>query len=155
VTSNEALLVLQEFLEQMQESLKWLRRSYDQCKAIGVKENYTEDEFDKLENLCSRFARSIDLIVNKVFRSLDKVELEDGGTLIDVVNRAEKRGLIESVDEIREMKDLRNQIVHEYLSDALIGLIGEVFEYTPKLFEVQDRIRKYCKQKYEIRKTEK
>ncbi len=152
MTQNDAVLVLKEFLEQMQESLKWLERSYEQCKVIGVKENYTEDEFDKLENLCRRFARAIDLIVNKVFRSIDKVELEDGGTLIDVVNRAEKRGLIESVDEIREMKDLRNQIVHEYLSDALINLIGDVLEYTPKLFEVQERILKYCKQKHEISK---
>jgi len=151
VTQNDAILVLQEFLHQMREAMKWLQRSYIQCEGIGVKANYTEDEFDKLENLCSRFARAVDLIVNKVFRSVDKVELEDWGSLLDVVNRAEKRGLIESVDEIREMKDLHNQIVHEYLSNALIKLIGDVFEYTPKLFEIQDRILNYCKQKYEIK----
>ena len=49
-----------------------------------------------MENLTSRFSRTIDLIVNKVFRSIDYVELEDSGTLIDVVNRAEKRELIHS-----------------------------------------------------------
>ena len=49
-----------------------------------------------MENLTSRYSRTIDLIVNKVFRSIDYVELEDSGTLIDVVNRAEKRELIHS-----------------------------------------------------------
>ena len=66
-----------------------------------------------MENLTSRYSRTIDLIVNKVFRSIDYVELEDSGTLIDVVNRAEKRELIHSAMRIRELKDLRNGIVPE------------------------------------------
>jgi len=151
MTSSDALLVLEEFLQQMQSSIKWLQRSYELCKAIEIKENYTEDEFDKLENLCSRFGRAVDLIINKVFRSIDKVELEEGGMLLDIVNRAEKRGLIESVEEIREMKDLRNQIVHEYIAEALLSLIQDVFEYTPKLFEIQNRILSYCKKRFNIK----
>lgn len=148
MTHNDALLVLQEFLHQMRDSMRWLQRSYDQCKKIGIKESYTEEELDKIENLYSRFGRAVDLIVNKVFRSIDKVELEEGGTLLDVVNRAEKREIIESVEEIREMKDLRNQIVHEYLFEALIPLIEDVLQYTPKLFEIQNRVLDYCKQKH-------
>jgi hypothetical protein len=40
----------------------------------------------------------LDVILNKVFRSIDAIELEDGGTLLDVVNRAEKRGIIDSAE---------------------------------------------------------
>ena len=66
------------------------------------------------ENLVGRYARTIDVIVNKVFRSIDAVELEDGGTMIDVANRAEKRGIVESADRVRDLKGLRNDIVHAY-----------------------------------------
>jgi len=40
------------------------------------------------------------LIICKIFRSIDAVELIDSGTLVDVVNRAEKRALIESSEKL-------------------------------------------------------
>ncbi len=83
-----------------------------------------------------------------MFRSIDKVELEEGGTTIDVVNRAEKRGLIESTDQIREMKDLRNQVVHEYLSEALALLLEDIFKFTPELIQIHKQILTYCHDKY-------
>ena len=63
--------VLLENLEGMRKSLLWLKRSYTKCARIGVKDRYTEDEFDDFENLVSRYARMIDVILNKVFRSID------------------------------------------------------------------------------------
>jgi len=66
----------------------------------------TEDEFDTFENLAGRYARMLDVILNKVFRSIDAIELEDGGTLLGVVNRAEKTGIVSSAERIRDLKDL-------------------------------------------------
>jgi len=106
--------VLAENLSSMDRSITWLKRSYAKCFRIGIKESYTEEEFDDFENLVGRYARTIDVIVNKVFRSIDAVELEDGGTMIDVANRAEKRGIVESADRVRDLKGLRNDIVHAY-----------------------------------------
>ena len=45
-----------------------------------------------------------------MLRSLDRVELKPEGTLLDVVNRAEKRGFVGQSEELREMKDVRNMI---------------------------------------------
>ena len=85
-------VLLKQNLEQLEKSIFWLRRSYEIGRKIGIKSEYSEEEFDALETLVSRFARTTDLIIHKVFRSIDRVELEDEGTLLDVVNRAEKRG---------------------------------------------------------------
>ena len=63
-----------------------------------------------VEAFSSRFARTVDLLVNKVLRSLDRVELKPEGGLLDVVNRAEKRGFVARAAELREMKDVRNII---------------------------------------------
>jgi len=40
----------------------------------------------------------------KVFRSIDAVEFENHGSLIDVLNRAQKHGFFESIEKIRQIK---------------------------------------------------
>jgi uncharacterized protein YutE (UPF0331/DUF86 family) len=141
----EVLEILKENLENLEKSLHWLRRSYEKCRLVGIKEAYGETEFDDFENLTSRYARTSDLILQKVLRSIDAMELEDSGTLIDSVNRAEKRGLIDSGTRIRELKDLRNEIVHEYEIEDLKALFRQTLESVPELFEFSDRIKLYCK----------
>lgn len=84
-----------------------------------------EDLLESVEAFCSRFARTVDLLVNKVLRGLDRAELQAPGTLIDVVNRAEKRGLVEHAEILREMKDLRNIIALDYAGARL----AEVFAW--------------------------
>ena len=58
---------LQQCKQQLAGALKWLERSYSQCKAIEPKKTFSDEEFDKLENLTSRFARVTDLLINKMF----------------------------------------------------------------------------------------
>jgi len=136
--------VLMENLDGMRKSALWLRRSFAKCVRIGVKEHYTEDEFDDFENLASRYARMLDAILNKVFRSIDAVELEDGGTLLDAVNRAEKLGIVGSAEHVRDLKDLRNDIVHEYETDDLQSVFGQTLDATQELFDIAERIERYC-----------
>ncbi len=142
--------ILKENFDSFEKSIKWLKRSYGRCKKIGIKEKYSDDEFDEFENLCSRYGRSIDIFINKVLRSIDLMELENIGTNIDVVNRAEKRCLIDSVDEIIEMKALRNEIVHEYVEKRLIEKFKKVLEFSEKIMKFYERTEKYIK-KYKIK----
>lgn len=127
----------------LQKQLEWLEISYVECSKIGIKENYTVDEFGRFETLCSRYSRSIDFLVRKIFRTLDAYEFEEQGTLVDVVNHAHKRGLFEDVERLRIMKDLRNTIVHEYIEDDLIEFFEEVFEYTQELMQIMQTTLKY------------
>ena len=143
---HDYILILHDTLRDLDESRHWLKRSYDICKAIGIKDAYSEDEFDAFETLTGRFARTCDMIVQTGFRSIDKVEFEDRGTLIDALNRAHKRGLIDSIDEIRIVRDLRNEIVHEYRRANLQKLFQSILAQTPGLFSLLDRIRDYCRQ---------
>lgn len=125
--------LLDENIRLLQKQMNWLEISYKECQNIGLKQTYTIDEFGKFETLCSRFSRSIDFLIRKFLRTLDAYEFETQGTLIDVVNRAHKRGLFDDIEEIRTIKDIRNTIVHEYIEDALKEVFEEVLCYTPKL----------------------
>ena len=64
------------------------------------------EEHDALEVLASRFARASDLLVQRAFRGIDRAELEDPGSVLDVLARAEKRGLIESVERFRLIREV-------------------------------------------------
>ena len=128
-----AIEVLKINLENLKSSVRWLRRSQEFCLEIGIKGIYSEEEFDDFENLTSRFARTTDLIVNKVLRSIDSVEFLEAGSAIDAANRAEKRGIIDSVSGLRDLKDLRNEIAHEYETDDLGNLFSAILSAVPEL----------------------
>jgi len=129
--------------ELLQKQLFWIDISYNECKIIGIKDEYSIEEFGKLETLCSRYSRGIDFLIRKIFRTLDEYEFENQGTLVDVVNNAHKRGLFENVDELRIMKDVRNSIVHEYIEDELTQIFEEVLKYTEKLIDIIHATLKY------------
>ena len=120
----------------LEKQLFWIKTSYDECVIIGIKPEYTIEEFGKFETLCSRYSRGIDFLIRKLFRTIDEYEFENQGTLVDVVNNAHKRGLIDNIEELRIMKDVRNTIVHEYIEDELIEVFDEVLEYTEKLINI-------------------
>lgn len=109
---NEILL---ETIKQAEKSTAWLLRSYNKCKKIDFSLEVIEDDLDQLEALTSRFARLADILIHKVFRSIEISELEIPGTIIDTVNRIAKRGIIKDPDAVRDIKDLRNTISHGYV----------------------------------------
>lgn len=135
--------LLQQLLRDLTDSKTWLQRSYTLCEKIGIKETYTPEEFDAFENLTSRFARTCDFLINKVYRGFDKLELTESGSLLDVINRADKRHLITSVAEIKTIKELRNEISHQYASAQLKAIFKEVLAMTPTLFELVAKTQVY------------
>lgn len=135
-----------EVISQLNDAAEHLKISVQRCGFIGS-HNKGEDDLIEFEALTSRFARATDILIHKVFRSIDAVEFSEGGTLIDVMNRADKRGLINSVQEMRIFKDLRNDIAHEYIAERIQLLHQEVLQNSPTLLELISRVLKYS-QKY-------
>ncbi len=145
-TQEEYLQNLRELGEQLALARDWLLRSYHQCQPAGIKETYTPEEFDSFETLASRFARASDLLLQKIFRGIDIVELSEGGTLLDAIHRSEKRGLVDSVEQIRTIRELRNEVVHEYQPKHLPLFFDELLKETPGLLDLLERSIKYIKQ---------
>ncbi len=144
MTDSNKTQLLKENLDAMDSAIRWLKRSIGICNRIGIKDDYADEEYDAFETLSSRYARAIDLIVRKVLRTIDIVEFEQPGTLIDSVNRAEKRGLIDNVNELRVMTDLRNEIAHDYIKSELIGTFGNILDRTPQVIALAQRIKNYA-----------
>lgn len=139
---NQKKLYVEE-LKLLEESARTLEYSYSVCTAIGLKDEYTLDELDRFEALTSRFARTSDLIVQKIFRLIDILELEQTGSIIDRINNAERRGIVSSAETFKEIRALRNQISHEYLPEQLMEIFAVVLEFTPVLLKTITKIKFY------------
>jgi hypothetical protein len=142
----EKTQLLKVNLETLNKSLKRLLESYSICKEIDIKNELFAQELREFESLTARFARTIDLFINKSLRSLYKVELEDTGTVIDLLNKAEKREIIESAEIWKEIKELRNTIAHDYdIDDFAHDIFKPSLEYTPIVEKSIATLNSYCK----------
>jgi len=118
---SELRIMMQEKLSTdlklLEKQMFWLEISYKQCSEIGIKKEYSIDEF----------------------------EFENQGTLVDVVNNAHKRNLFQDIEHLRLMKDMRNTIVHEYIEDHLVDVFADVLEYTKSLMDIMENTQKYMR----------
>ncbi|MGZ3633563.1 MAG: hypothetical protein ACXU9U_01005 [Parachlamydiaceae bacterium] len=143
MNQNDRQNNLMEVIKELQEAATHLRISLERCTVIGLNAK-DENALIEFEAFTSRFARAVDLLIHKVYRSIDNVEFVEGGTLIDVMNRAEKRKLIDSAREMRLLKDMRNDIAHEYLAERLQLLHEEVLNQAPRLLQLIEKAIDYC-----------
>lgn len=144
MSKKDLLELLRDELSSLERALEVLQYSYDTCNGIGIKEDYTFDEMDRFEAFTSRFARLSDLLIQKIFRLIDQIDLEDSETVRDRINNAEKKGLIESADLFIQIRIVRNDITHEYHTETLKDIYKKVLELSPCLFDGIKRVRKYC-----------
>ena len=121
--------------EYLLESKKWLEHSYSVCSGIGMKNTYTLEEMEAFEALSSRFARASDILIQQMLRTINMIELEPGGSVIDRLNKAEQRGYIRSASDLRMVREIRNTIVHEYQKEDIIQLFHDILKTTPDLLE--------------------
>ena len=85
------------------------------------------------------------MLIQRIFRYHDYLELEDQGTIRDRINRAEKRELIDSADVFIKIRLLRNEIAHEYKSDTIYEIFESVLEFTPIILATVDKVIAYSK----------
>lgn len=101
------------------------------------------EELERLESLTSRFARLADLLIQRIFRLIDEIELTGTGTLLDRIYRAEKRGWADAAEMIN-IRELRNLVAHEYASDKMPEIYAVVAAMSPALLAVVPKVIAYA-----------
>jgi hypothetical protein len=74
----------------------------------------------RVDAFVSRFGRLQDTVGDKMLPLLLVALGEKLSAAIDNLDRAERLGLLKSSDEWMTMRNLRNQMVHEYVEDPLV-----------------------------------
>ena len=109
---DEKKSILLENLQMLEQSVEQLRYSLEKCKTLD--QPFSPENLESIEALSARFARTADILTQKVVRSLMLYLREETGTFIDMTNRMEKMNLTDSAQTMLEIRDLRNEIVHDY-----------------------------------------
>lgn len=78
------------------------------------------DLAERVEAFVGRFGRLQDTVGDKLLPLLLDALGEKTSAVIDNLDRAERLGLIESADEWITIRNLRNQMVHEYVEDPVV-----------------------------------
>jgi hypothetical protein len=87
-------------------------------QASSLEEN--PDLAERVEAFVGRFGRLQDTVGDKLLPLLLAALGEKSSAAIDNLDRAERLGLIQSADEWMTMRNLRNQMVHEYVEDPVV-----------------------------------
>ncbi|MCP4700417.1 MAG: hypothetical protein GY862_26735 [Gammaproteobacteria bacterium] len=126
-------------------SVSTLRLSFDKCREIGVKPEYSFSELESFDSLTSKFARCSDIFTQKVLKTVFMLLREEAETFVDRANLAEKLDLVTCADDIIAIRDLRNQITHEYVQEHVEALFGDVLALIDKLLASVEKTRQTVK----------
>lgn len=130
--------VLKANREVLDQALPSFRRSLEKCRSLYLNGPRTFEVEESLDALTSKFARVSDIFTQKVLKSLILLTREDAPTFVDRMNLCEKLGVISSAADLIEIRDLRNQIAHEYLSENLTEVYEDCMALSEKLLtEIQ------------------
>jgi len=137
-------LLLSENMDHLSRASKQLSTSYLRCRTLSLDNiELTVNEQEKFEALTSRFSRLADIIIQKTIRLIELIELENTGSVLDRINKAEKKGFIESAEQFIEIRLLRNSIAHEYDPGSLMEIFKTCVKYTPILLDSVSNIQNY------------
>jgi hypothetical protein len=131
-------------IQKLELSLSSLKRSLQKCSAIGIKETYTFEETEAFDSLTSKFARTSDIFTQKVLRSIFIVLHEGTLGIVDMANRAEAMDLITDADTLLMIRDVRNQIAHEYEDSGLNSIYGQIFELSQALQADIEKVKQFA-----------
>ena len=135
---------LADTFKQAEEAAGHLNISFERCKPFINNHQYTEVELIELEALTARFARLSDLLIQKIFKTIDQLDANTPGTVRDRILQAEKKGLITDSGTLMEIRNVRNTIALEYESIDLKEMILFIFRHTLLLIEILDNSKKYA-----------
>jgi hypothetical protein len=154
VTHHE-MLPIRRFLQTMDvvrregEHLAYSRRRVfgQPVDAQWVRELEAAPELaERLEAFVSRFGRMQDTIADKLLPRWLQALAESPGSQIENLNRAERLGVIESVERWLEARKLRNRLVHEYMENpnSFAEDLMLAHEYTDLLIDAFNRVRVFA-----------
>lgn len=119
----------------LKQALPSFERSLVKCRDLDFSPPISFETEESLDALSSKFSRVSYIFTQKVLKTLIFVLREDAPTFLDRMNLCEKLGIIPSAEEIIAIRDLRNIIAHEYLSENLVEIYTEIIQLSDNLLK--------------------
>lgn len=148
MTPRPSALLLQTSLAELARACAHLAFSRDRVSRLALEaRDWGPEDLERVDALTSRFGRVVDLLTNKVLRALFLYELEPVGTVLDRLNLAEKRGFVDRAELLKQLKEQRNVIAHDYAGSELARVVAFCREHAEELNGICRRVIAYAEQR--------
>jgi len=152
---SKTLIYKTKVEQNLNESYKHLNRLNGAFEQLSLKYNFplNQDSYDKIINdindlafsdqVIYRFSKLQDTIGAKLFKSLLLYQGENiNKPFLDILNSLERINVLD-VEEWFEIRDLRNEIAHEYeeSENIAINILNTIYELKQELEKILDRIK--------------
>jgi len=99
---------------------------------------------ERVEAFVSRFSRLQDTLGDKLIPQLLRALGENPATVMDNLDKAESLGWITSAEDWQAIRQLRNQMIHDYIEDPVIlcSAIQAAQGFVPKLIATSEKLQK-------------
>ena len=131
----------------LKQALPSFERSLLKCRDLDFSLPISFETEESLDALSSKFSRVSDIFTQKVLKTLIFVLREDAPTFLDRMNLCEKLGIIPSAEELIAIRDLRNIIAHEYLSENLVEIYIENIKLSDDLLKAIHQTERFLIEK--------
>ena len=100
------------------------------------------DLAERVEAFVGRFGRLQDTLGDKFLPALLAALGEPTGPFVDNLDRAERLNWVSSADDWLAMRQLGNQMIHEYIEDPVVltSALNAGHSFVPSLLAVSDRL---------------
>lgn len=109
-----------------------------------------DDLSERIDAFVARFGRLQDTLANKVLPLTLAALAEPVGAVVDVLNRAERLGLIMSAADWLVARELRNRMIHEYVLDPreLCDALAAAHASVPLIADVPEVVSSYLRLRF-------
>lgn len=131
--------LLKEEIVGLSLAAKHLEYSLERCAELIGQQDLPPEKLERLESLTSRFARLADLLIQRIFRLVDEIELVGIGSVRDRIERADKRGWADA-GQLVKIRELRNMIAHEYAAEKMVEIYSVVYQLATELLAIVPKV---------------
>ena len=147
--SDEKLLrLLRGDLESIRLAATSLEKSLAKCAKLTPAPRQSFEDEETFDALTSGFARTADILTQKVLKTTVLLLREDAPTFVYRMNLCEKLGIIPSAQELIAVRDLRNMIAHEYATENLFELYSDTVSASPTLLAAVSATTRFVEDRF-------
>ncbi len=157
VELDTKILKMQKYLNECNKHKIRIEKSYAKVKEIFPLsapryESLNDDEIEAIDQYLFRFSKLQDILGKRVFRMIVS-EYEDNInelTFLDILNRLEKIGVLDDGNIWKKLRDVRNDISHQYDDEAeeMAEALNNIFAYKTELIAIFDKIEIFVNKGY-------
>lgn len=141
---------LQKYFKECDKHVQRIEEAYSDMKkymplTVEKYKNLTKDEVQDIDQYLYRFSKLQDTLGDKVFKLIieEYVDNIDLLSFSDILNKLEKTGYLSSVKEWKYLRELRNEIAHQYddEADEMTQAINNIVSYKEVIIAIYLKLK--------------